>query len=358
MISSLLALFPALRLIPPPAYVVGGAIRDLILGRQPLDVDVVCARAVSCSEGLGGRVIPLGGERFVSYRVVLEGKVYDFSDLTGGNVENDLARRDFTANAIAVDLANGTTTDPFGGAADIERRLVRMIRGENLREDPLRALKGVRMAVTLEFQIEPATLEAIRAVAPLMQSVAAERVNHELTLIFSAGRLRKAVALLRETDLDTVLFGRTLGAEDYREDAVSVAGSYALLVEDPVAFARRWRWSEALLRQVVTLRDLLRGEGDRRIALFDAGESVSRQLPAALRARGEQEEAAIVETLLRPELFATRELLTGEEIGRIAGVPPGPELGRRKRALLEAQLRGEIGTREEAEHFVRSIDER
>ncbi len=356
MIEALLSRFPALKRVPPPAYVVGGAIRDLLLGREPFDVDVVCASAADCASRLSNRTIRLGGrhggERFAAYRVVIEQKVYDFSDLTGGKVEVDLLRRDFTINAIAIELPGGPMFDPLAGCADIDRRLVRMVGRENFADDPLRTLKAVRLAVVLELVIEQETLDAVRDHAPLLATVAAERVSHELSLIFSTGRFRTALALLRETALDRSLFGAPLGGERFHDDAVTMAGAFALLVPDPRSFAKRWRWSEALLRDVLTLQSLLRVHADRRAALFDAGERVSAQLPPVLRAIDQPEDAAAVERLLTEELFATRPLLTGDEIARAAGIAPGPEVGRRKRALLEAQLRGEVRTREEALQFV------
>jgi hypothetical protein len=122
-----------------------------------------------------------------------------------------------------------------------------------------------------------------------------------------------------------------------------MAGSYALLLPDARGFARRWKWSGALLREVLTLQGLMRDASV--IALYDAGEPIARQLPALLQTIG-REPVAI------PEIFNTRSLLDGNEIAALAGIEEGPRLGAIKRALLEAQLRGEVRTREEAEQFV------
>src|SRR5581483_3199116 len=118
----------------------------------------------------------------------------------------------------------------------------------------------------------------------------------------------------------------------------------ALLLRDPRPFAERWKWSAALLHEVRTLQSLLRDSGV--IALYDAGEAIARQLPPLLRAIGE------AEISIPPRLFATKALLDGQAIAALTGLEPGPRLGAVKRALLEAQLRGEVHTREEAEQFV------
>ncbi|HEX9983877.1 MAG TPA: hypothetical protein VGF69_11480 [Thermoanaerobaculia bacterium] len=334
--DELTRLFPGLTKLPAGTFVVGGAVRDLLLGRPPADVDVAAPDAFAAAGALRKKVIRLGKEHLSAYRVVVGETVYDFADIQGGSIERDLTRRDFTVNAMAVDVSNDTLLDLSGGQRDVREGIVRMVRPENFDDDPLRLLKGVRMAVKYGMEIDPATLEAIRARAATIVDVAPERVTYELSVIFSSGVFRRAVALLRETGLDAPLGLRHV---EFEGDDVPLAAALALLVADPRAYAERWRWSEALLRDVLTLQ-CLREQHDL-VALYDAGERVARQLPALLRRE-----------LAMPE-FTIRALLDGADITRLTGLPPGPELGRVKRALLEAQVRGEVRTREEAESFVR-----
>jgi hypothetical protein len=334
--DELLRRFPALAKLPPRSYVVGGAIRDLLLGREPLDVDVACDDAASVARSIRKNVVTLGRE-LTAYRIIHRDRIYDFADTLDGDIARDLRRRDFTVNAMAIDLASGELLDPFDGQRDVRERIVRMVDPKNFDDDPLRVLKGVRMAVKYGFEIEPATHEAMRARASTIANVAAERVTVELSMILSSNAFRRAVALLRDFPL--------FDGGDFHADDVSLAGSYALLAKDARAFAERWRWSESLLREVLTLQRLI--EHHDRIALFDAGEKIARQLPAVLRALGRDE------TLDWPD-FTIAPLLTGDEIALVASLPPGRELGARKRALVEAQVKGDVTTREEAEAFVQS----
>ncbi len=339
LLNALLWRFPQLASLPPNTEAVGGAVRDLLLDVIPIDVDVECDDPLGCASALG-KVITLGRGDLAVYRVVIDDRVYDFSRKT------DLRRRDFTINAVAVNVTTGDLRDPFGGEEDIRRRVVRMIDARNLQDDPLRMLRAVRLAIRFDFTIDQATVAAIRRRAARITTVAAERVTYELHAIFSAGKFRRALLLLNGTALDEPLFGFELGANRFHADDVSLAGAYALLLRDPREFAERWRWSDALLRDVITLQHLLQAYDV--IAIYDAGGAIARQLPALFRAVGRDAPT------WPSDLFKTKALLNGREISTLTGLPPGPQLGAAKRALLEAQLRGEVRTRDEAEAFVRS----
>jgi hypothetical protein len=329
--------FPKLVKLGPDCYVVGGAIRDLLLGREPADVDVACLDPLSEAMKVRDRVIRLGDEEHLSaYRVVDHDHVYDFAELLDHDLDADLARRDFTVNAMAIALAEDALIDPHGGRRDVELRLVRMVRASNFDDDPLRTLKGVRMAVKYGFELDADTLEAIRSRASRIRDVATERVTYELSVIFSSDAFRRAVELLDRTGLAEPLGLKIATAQ---ADDLSIAASYALLVDDPRAYGEQWRWSEARIREVLTLQRLVKQHD--RLALYDAGETIARQLPPLLAG----------EELDWPD-FAIKALLSGEEIASLKGLAPGKELGELKRRLVEAQVRGEVMTREEAEAFL------
>jgi hypothetical protein len=268
--------------------------------------------------------------------------IYDFAALLDNSIDADLARRDFTINAMAVDLESGKLLDPHDGRADLARRLVRMIDASNFDDDPLRMLKAVRMAVRFDFEVDEETLDAIRIRATRIAAVAVERVAYELTVIFSSNVFRRAVTLLRETGLDVPLFGRPL-TFDFHADDVPLAAALALLVDAAHAFAKRWRLSDALMREIQTLQRLVGSHA--LLALYDAGEAFARRLPPMLRALGRDDRITFPD-------FAIKPLLSGDEIAAIAGIEAGPRIGVLKRALLEAELEGRITSRNDAEQFI------
>ncbi|HEX8255756.1 MAG TPA: hypothetical protein VF846_21635 [Thermoanaerobaculia bacterium] len=335
--------FPKLTRLDADAYVVGGAIRDLLLGREPADVDVAVNDPLAAAKKIRERVIRLGTEEHLSaYRVVDDDRVYDFAEILEHDLDVDLTRRDFTINAMAVDLTRDLLIDPHGGERDVNEGVVRMVRASNFDDDPLRTIRGVRAALKYG-SIDAETLEAIRVRAPRIVDVAPERVTYELSVIFSSNTFNRALELLRQTNLAEPLRleWRIGNPACPLAHEPTLAGAFALLVEEPRAYAERWRWSDSLLREVLTLQQLMQKHD--RLALFDAGETIAGQLPPLLPDV----------TLDWPD-FAIKPLLTGNDIARLTGIAPGKELGRIVRELLEAQVMGKVSTREEAERFVTS----
>ncbi|MGE5659498.1 MAG: CCA tRNA nucleotidyltransferase [Actinomycetota bacterium] len=175
-----------LECLPQPAYLVGGAVRDALLGRvsEYLDLDfVVLAGALKTARKVAEQYhagfVLLDAERQIA-RVVFERATADFAQAEGGSLEVDLWRRDFRVNAIAYNPRTGETIDPLDGATDLQQRIIRMVSRSNLEDDPLRLLRAYRQAAQLGFAIAPDTLSAIRELAPLLRSIAVERVRTEL----------------------------------------------------------------------------------------------------------------------------------------------------------------------------------
>jgi tRNA nucleotidyltransferase (CCA-adding enzyme) len=175
-----------LDLLPQPVYVVGGAVRDALLGRirAELDLDLVIPdRAVAVARALATKYhagfVLLDAERQIA-RVVFPGLTVDIAQMEGTSIDRDLARRDYTLNAIAYDLLTRQAIDPFNGTQDVRQRTIRMISRDNLIDDPLRLLRAYRQGAQLNFTIEPETHQTIRELVPLLTKVAAERVLAEL----------------------------------------------------------------------------------------------------------------------------------------------------------------------------------
>ncbi len=166
------------------AWVVGGAVRDELLGRPLVDLDIACAEperaAREYARRSGGAPFPLS-ERHGAWRVALEeGRTVDFTPLAHG-IERDLATRDFTINAIAEPLAGGEPFDPAGGREDLEFRTIRAVSDSIFEDDPLRLLRAVRLEDELGFHLAPLTLELVRRDAALVVKPAGERILAELT---------------------------------------------------------------------------------------------------------------------------------------------------------------------------------
>jgi tRNA nucleotidyltransferase/poly(A) polymerase len=191
------------------AWVVGGAVRDRMLGRETGDVDLVvdgdperAARAIGVAAGRGTAAFPLS-DAFGAWRVVAPGRAWqvDVTPLRGGSLEADLRLRDFTVNAMAEPLAGGEPVDPTGGAADLAASRLRAVGESAFADDPLRTLRLPRFAVELDLRPDPATAALARAGADGLARVAPERIFAELKRIVAAPRPRAGLELAAELDL-------------------------------------------------------------------------------------------------------------------------------------------------------------
>src|ERR687884_1448823 len=172
------------------AWVVGGAIRDELLGRPVVDVDVACREpgraARAYARRSGGAPFPLS-ERHGAWRVASkDGRTVDFTPLRG-SIEADLATRDFTVNAIALPLGGGEPVDPSGGLDDLELGSLRAVTESVFDDDPLRLLRAVRLEDELGFRIAPLTEELLRARAELVAQPSGERILAELLRLTARG---------------------------------------------------------------------------------------------------------------------------------------------------------------------------
>jgi poly(A) polymerase len=189
------------------AWLVGGALRDRLLGRPTPDLDVVVdgdvrGAARRLGRGLGGASFELS-DQFGAWRVVARDRAWqvDITPLQGGSLEADLAARDLTVNAMAEPLAGGELVDPHGGARDLDERRLRMVSPEAFAADPLRTVRVARLASELRFDIDPATAQAVRAHAPAVATVSPERVFAELRRVVSADAAVQGMELIDDLGL-------------------------------------------------------------------------------------------------------------------------------------------------------------
>jgi len=233
-----LAVCERLRAAGFEAHLVGGGIRDLLLGRSPNDFDVA-------TDAHPPQVMKLFGSRYAIPTGLQHGTVTVVTEIEGptattahrhvevttfrgegayidgrrptsvtfvGSLAEDLSRRDFTMNAIGFDPVARTLTDPFDGRGDLARRLVRAVGDPvaRFREDGLRPLRAVRQAAQLELEIDPATLAAIPETLDVVRKVSAERVRDEVLKLLGAPRSSRGLELMRASGLLEVVLPELL----------------------------------------------------------------------------------------------------------------------------------------------------
>ena len=205
-------------------YPVGGAVRDLLLRRQPKEWDLAAATEPGRVMDALPKAIPTGIKHgtvtalweghaieITSFRSEAPGSYKDGRHpervTFGVTLEEDLSRRDFTINAMAIDLVTGVLIDPFNGRADLQRRVIRCVGKPALRfaEDGLRLMRAVRFAAFLGFAIHRATRQAIPLALPVFKRVSAERIRDEMLKMLCAARPSRGIELMRRTGILTMV---------------------------------------------------------------------------------------------------------------------------------------------------------
>src|SRR5262245_58292287 len=283
-------------------YTVGGTVRDELLGHPRKDLDLLvtglpqpdllrCLRPHGRVQ-LTGRAF--GVIKFVPYG--WDGPPIDVAlprtEISTGighrdfavtfdhtlPVETDLGRRDFTINAMALDLLDGRLLDPFGGYADLQQRLLRQVSPLAFPEDPLRMLRGIQLAARFELQIESATRDAMRTHAATITTVAAERIAEELRKLLQARAPSHGFVTMQEVHLLAPIFPELTYLARCLEVTQAAAGT------DPIAAV-----GEAFLRTMRRLdaaqqSELLRYRGHLDVLLaallYDSGLADAEQLGA------------------------------------------------------------------------------
>ena len=220
--------FARKRKISDASFIVGGAVRDLLLGKELKDVDIaVKGDALKIAEEFaaeaGGAFVLLDRD-FGIARVVKSGRFLDIAAMRGDSIHSDLAARDLTINAMAIPLEDLppqppigkgggeggysllNLIDPFNGKEDLRNGIIRMVSEENLVKDPLRIIRVFRFSSTLGFSIEESTLEAAARLKHLLHPVAGERIAEELRHILSVRDSRKAMRAMTEGNILRSLF--------------------------------------------------------------------------------------------------------------------------------------------------------
>jgi tRNA nucleotidyltransferase (CCA-adding enzyme) len=374
-------LLPALEGLAP-AWLVGGAVRDLLLGADSVDLDVAIegdARAVAreLAERLGGEAVE--HERFGTATVTAGDLAVDLAstrreryaqpgalpDVEAAPLDDDLARRDFTVNAMAGGLPSGELRDPHGGRGDLDAGVIRVLHPGSFTDDPTRLLRAVRYESRLGFRMDPETerqaREAIAAGA--LSTVSGARVRDELLDLLAEPAVAASVTRMADLGLDRAL-SPLLG--NARPDDVAAAADAAAQRGGQRRFAALAAMiapdPEDLLGWIEDLN--LRAE-DR-----DAVLHAARKGPQLVRSLEPKLPDSALHALLHCELPETlgvavalgarhqpidryldqlsgaRLQITGDDL-RAAGIPEGPAIGRALRETLKRKLDGEVDGRDE-----------
>jgi tRNA nucleotidyltransferase (CCA-adding enzyme) len=368
------------------AWLVGGGVRDLLRSDHPRpakDWDVASSARPQAVLALFPKVVPTGIDHGTVTVLTDDGpvEVTTFRGETGytdarrpdqveflEDVDEDLARRDFTINALAWNPFTGELRDPFGGLSDLASGIVRAVRDpvERFTEDGLRPMRAVRFAAVLEFSLDEATRRAIPMTRASFRRVAVERIQQELEKLLVSDHPAIGLSLmagtglmadvLPEIDTGTEAFARVLDAVNRAPARLAVRLTLLLSATeapahlDPARILERLRFPKGLGETVARLYPFRDGaayasvpSADLRRVLARVGPSAAEDLAAIWRAgSGEAGAAAasrlLAEAALAPPLSPRDLALSGEAVMQALGIGPGPEVGEALGYLLQIVL--------------------
>jgi tRNA nucleotidyltransferase (CCA-adding enzyme) len=365
-------------------------LRDLALAREVPEVDVAvdgdAGAIASDMESAGrGRAVLLSGERRPRvFRVAGRARTIDVAEIEGSSIETDLDRRDFTVNAMAVEMRTRTLLDPYGGMVDLRDRRLRMVSERNLRDDPLRPLRAARLLATHGLRPDRETSRASRLVAPALERVAAERVQAEFARLLEAPRPSRALSWAAAAGLLGPAFHLPIGDSRWRRISHAAAALDSSAVDRlPPERRRRLRLAFLLGRAGLSAREaasLLRrgrfgsddavaisrllelGRAAPRAArggdavwrwLLDAGDLAEDALKL-LGALAPRSRSAVAR--LRARAARRRPLpdVRGADILEWLEIAPGPQVGRLLDSVRIEALAGRVRTREDARNWLKA----
>jgi tRNA nucleotidyltransferase (CCA-adding enzyme) len=348
-------------------WCVGGAIRDTLLGFKNHDVDLTTAAHPDEVQRLFRRTVPIGVEHgtvavldagnqpheVTTFRKDVQTDGRHAQVEFGVSLTDDLARRDFTINAIAYHPIRHDWRDPFHGAQDLDRKLIRAVGDPNwrFREDYLRILRALRFAARFEFRIHPATREAAQANAQGLSQLSAERVRDEwFKGIATARRISKLVALWHEIGAARIWLPeiRDSGTREHKvvdklpRDPVLIS---AALASDPASLLTRLKCANRDIERGRAIRDWRdrypdpKRLGEVRRWLSETGPAADDLLALRVATVPRSPLPAVVEAIraARDPLSLKDLAVRGEDL-IAAGVRPGPDVGNMLQRLLAEVL--------------------
>jgi tRNA nucleotidyltransferase (CCA-adding enzyme) len=368
---------PVLQALPGPAYLVGGAVRDLLLYRPGFDVDLAVvgdaeAYAHALAERLGGRVVTHGrfGTAVVHYGGgqhldVAMARTETYAEpgalpevAPAASIEEDLARRDFTINAMAVELPDGELIDPFNGRSHVADRLVRVLHEGSFVDDPTRIFRAAQYEGRLGFRMDPKTETLALMAVPEVRRLSGARVREELLAILREDRATAILARLHELGVDEALWPglRFPPNAIVLERLRALSAEYAPAPQWELGFLAigpppGWldelkvpRWAvtriEAAVREAPELRRRLGAHGLTPAEIVEAVESTGPDTPLLALA---QEELPALHDYFR-RFRGIHIELTGDDLAAL-GLGESPRVGEVLAELRRRKLNGALDSR-------------
>ena len=379
-----------------PLYLVGGRVRDLLLGLAddaPADGDmdlVVEGDALALAQGLarghGGEVVAhprFGTAKYRRGDLIIDlafarSETYSRPGVLPlvrpGSIDTDLTRRDFTINAMALHLSPphiGTLLDPFDGQSDLEEGLVRILHPASFIDDATRIMRAIRYEQRLDFRLEQGTQGLLIRDLPYLETVGVDRLRHEMELILQEDRPEQA--LLRADQLGALKqIYAPLRVDDWLAERFQMARStvsrptvglylalllYQMTPDDALAFAQTYRFTREQIQIVMDVMTLVSKQGSLEepgltpSGIYDLLEDLA---PDALQAFRLVCDSDLVDERVKiylSDLRHAKTCLDGHQLKSL-GVAPGPGMGRLLRELLKARLDERVSNREEEVSFV------
>ncbi len=377
-----------------PLYLVGGGVRDLLLGRAHVDLDLVVeGDAIALAEALAGdlparlvthprfRTAALQGERFrldlARARSERYGRPGALPSVRPGSLADDLARRDFTVNAMALRLSRpgaGELTDPRGGRDDLRRRLVRALHDASFRDDATRILRALRYTGRLGFRLAPATAKFLRRDLPYLDTISGARLRHELERIAAEERAADIVRLARRYGALEAMHP-ALRVDRRAMRGLSRLGEVIPAHREAVLFCLLLADASANEAESAIDRLALTGAQASAVRAFVALRAVERDLsqpslspsgavrllkdrpPQAIEAFALWTGRRLASERARTYLAEWRHLrprLSGHDVQAL-GVPRGPQIGAALSTLRESRLNGRTKSRRDEASLVRRL---
>jgi len=351
------------------AFLVGGCVRDLLRGESPKDYDMATQALPTQVKACFSRVIPTGIQHG-TVMVLLGGMSFEVTTYRseGGyidgrrpsivhfqaSIEEDLSRRDFTMNAMAYNPLEERWVDPWGGRGDLERGYVRCV-GDALQrfsEDGLRAIRAIRFASTLDFELDVATQQAIPQRLDVFAKVAIERIREEFLKLLSCPHAQRGLDLLLSTGLLKMFLPEVARADfAMATRPPNLLPRLALLlagVSKPRAVLQRLKFSNKILETVLHLMKvqplppldandtrLRRWLSQAKLEHWEDALAMGEALERREHSLGERMQALLAQN---PPLSMDKLALRGNDIGLILGLNPGPKIGKASRFLFEKVL--------------------